>query len=64
MIDPEIVTEPFLIGGMFGSAASGNKIVVFDLCMISFRVMLPWKRKTVFNGDKMGAIRAFARAHV
>jgi hypothetical protein len=40
-IDPLMMTDPFLMGGMFGSPASGNRIVVFVRCMISFRVMLP-----------------------
>ena len=36
-----IVTDPFLIGGMFGSPASGNIIVVLVFCMMIFRLMFP-----------------------
>ena len=41
-IFPVIVTEPFLIDGMFGSAASGKRIVVLVFCIIARRFMLAW----------------------
>jgi hypothetical protein len=37
---PEMVTDPFRIGGMFGSEASGKRIVVFVRCMMIFKLML------------------------
>lgn len=40
-----MMTDPFLIEGMFGSPASGKRMVVFVRCMMSFRVMLFYKSK-------------------
>lgn len=48
-MDPRMVTEPFLMGGMLGSLASGNRIVVFVRCIISFNVKL-------FLGKRKGQV--------
>ena len=39
-----MVTDPFLIGGMFGSPASGKMMVVLVFCMMILRLMFPLPR--------------------